>query len=92
VVFAAVGIVFPARGVVGRQMTKLRFRGGAVLVAILSLAVAGCGEVRGDREVDTSPPGDEIGKAPGLFSGKKGALIFETDPWEGASPYGDTME
>lgn len=74
-------------------MTKLRFPGVALLTAILvSVALFGCVTVEGDRDVDTSPPGDEVGKYPGLFTGKKGALIFEFDPWWGPSPSGDAQE
>lgn len=73
-------------------MAKMRIPAAAVLVAILSLCLPGCEAIRGDSEVDTSPRGEEVGKHPGLLTGKKGALIIETEPWEGPSPYGDSEE
>lgn len=73
-------------------MAKIRIRAAAVLVATLSLGLPGCETIRGASEVDTSPRGEGVGKRPGLLTGKKGALIIETEPWEGASPYGDSEE
>jgi hypothetical protein len=29
---------------------------------------------------------------PGLFTGKKGGIVFETEAWTGSSPYGDSAE
>ena len=59
---------------------------------IASLALSGCEGFQGDSDVDTAPQGDDVGKSPGLLTGKKGALIFETNPWQGPSPYGDSAE
>ncbi|MDH3704122.1 MAG: hypothetical protein OEU46_22720 [Alphaproteobacteria bacterium] len=73
-------------------MAKMRIPGVAILAVIVALAVAGCEAVQGDRDVDTSPPGDGVGKSPGLLTGKKGVLVIETEPWHGPSPYGDSQE
>ena len=73
-------------------MAKICIPAAAALVAIVSLGLPGCEAIRGANEVDTSPREEGVGKHPGLLTGKKGALIIETEPWEGASPFGDSEE
>lgn len=38
--------------------------------------LAGCGLWQGDQVVETEPQADAIGKGPGLFTGKRGAIIL----------------
>ncbi len=73
-------------------MAKTRSSGVMAFLFIASLALSGCEGFQGDSDVDTAPQGDDVGKSPGLLTGKKGALIFETNPWQGPSPYGDSAE
>ena len=73
-------------------MARIRIPAAAVLGVILSFGLSGCENFRGDSEVDTAPRGEGVGSSPGLLTGKKGALIIETEPWEGPSPYGDSEE
>ena len=48
----------------------------AVLIVAVSLMLAGCGLWQGDQIVETEPQADAIGKGPGLFTGKRGAIIL----------------
>ena len=38
--------------------------------------LGGCGLWQGDKEVDTVPPSEAIGKGPGLITGKRGGIII----------------
>lgn len=62
-----------------------------LLLVLIGLAAGACDTLHGDEDVDTVPP-DSRTDGPGLFSGKKGGLVIESDVWSGASPYGDTSE
>jgi hypothetical protein len=62
------------------------------LLCALPIAAAGCAGWQGSRDVNTDVGGDAEGKGPGLLTGKRGGIIFESEPWTGASPGGDTAE
>ncbi len=51
-----------------------------MLIASIALAppfaLGACGWVKGDKDVDTSEPEGEIGKGPGLLTGKRGGIII----------------
>ena len=72
-------------------MIPLRYVSVCVLWALIALTAGACGTPRGDEDVSTEPA-EGSADGPGLFSGKQGGFIFETTPWTGASPYGDTSE
>lgn len=55
-------------------------------ISVLSLGVAGCDAFKGDEDVDTADGEGGLGKGPGLFTGKEGALVIESEVWEGAGP------
>ena len=57
-------------------MTDLRLLSTAVPIFVASFMLAGCGLWQGDKVVDTEPQADAIGKGPGLFTGKRGAIII----------------
>ena len=46
------------------------------LIIAVGLTLAGCGLWQGDKVVETEPQADAIGKGPGLFTGKRGAIIL----------------
>jgi hypothetical protein len=62
-----------------------------IFVCAISVALGGCAIPRGDEEVKTEPQ-EGRSDGPGLFTGKKGGLVFESEVWTGPSPYGDTAE
>lgn len=74
-------------------MTVSRSLSAVVLVFLIaaSLALGGCGNWRGDEEVETEPA-EGSSEGPGLFTGKEGGIVIEVDTWKGASPYEDTAE
>ena len=57
-------------------MTAFRLLPTAVLIVAVGLTLAGCGLWQGDKVVETEPQADAIGKGPGLFTGKRGAIIL----------------
>ena len=57
-------------------MTAFRLLPTAVLILAFSLMLGGCGLWQGDQVVETEPQADAIGKGPGLFTGKRGAIIL----------------
>lgn len=61
------------------------------MVFAVSLVLAGCETPRGDEEVKTEPQ-EGRSDGPGLFTGKKGGFVFESDVWTGPSPGGDVSE
>lgn len=62
-----------------------------LLAGAVSVMLAACEMPRGDEEVKTEPQ-EGRSDGPGLFTGKKGGIVFETEAWKGPSPYGDTSE
>jgi hypothetical protein len=62
-----------------------------VIVLVFAVGLMGCGAWDGDEEVETEPD-EGSSEGPGLFTGKKGGIILEVEPWKGASPYEDTEE
>lgn len=58
------------------------------LACALALAVAGCAEWQGASDVSTDVGADKVGHGPGLFTGKRGAIVIYQDTWPGASPSG----
>jgi hypothetical protein len=56
-----------------------------------ALSLIGCATWHGDEKVETEPA-EGSSEGPGLFTGKKGGIIFEVEPWTGPSPYEDTAE
>ena len=72
-------------------MTVSRLLSAIVLVFAVSLMLVGCETLRGDRKVETEPQeGSDKGR--GIFTGRKGGFIIESDLWTGASPSGDTED
>lgn len=68
-------------------------KSGLAVVLCLALSMlAGCGEWKGSKTVDTSPGADAIGEGPGLASGKEGGIVFYNDTWSGAAPGGGVSE
>jgi hypothetical protein len=59
-----------------------------LLAGALALAVSGCAEWQGARDVSTDVGADALGHGPGLFTGKRGAIILYQDVWPGSSPSG----
>lgn len=53
--------------------------------------LAGCETLRGDKEVRTEPA-EGRSDGGGIFTGKKGGIVFEKDVWTGSSPSGDIAE
>jgi predicted small secreted protein len=47
-----------------------------LLVAAVPISLTGCGVFRGDKDVETSPPSEAIGKGPGIITGKRGGIII----------------
>lgn len=76
---------------VGEPMSFLRYVAVISLWVLISIAVDACDTPRGDKNVQTEPA-EGSSEGPGLFTGKQGGIVIETDPWTGASPYGDTSE
>lgn len=62
------------------------------LLCAIPLATAGCAEWHGAKNVSTAVPGDEVGHGPGLFTGKRGAIIIYSGPWFGSAPDSDEAE
>jgi hypothetical protein len=58
------------------------------LACALVLAVSGCAEWQGASDVSTDVGADKIGHGPGLFTGKRGAIVIYEGSWPGASPSG----
>lgn len=72
-------------------MTMRRSLSPIILACAFIFMLAGCEAPRGDKEVRTEP---EEGRSDGggIFTGKKGGLVFEKEPWTGSSPSGDIAE
>lgn len=64
----------------------------ASFLCILLSGIAGCGEVQGARNVDTTPTNDREGDGPGLFSGKEGGFVIYQHVWSGSAPGGGESE
>ena len=62
------------------------------LAGALTLAVSGCVEWQGARDVSTDVGGGALGHGPGLFTGKRGGIVIYSDVWSGSSPSGDLAE
>jgi hypothetical protein len=58
------------------------------LACALALAVSGCAGWQGASDVSTDVGGGALGHGPGLFTGKRGAIVIYEGPWPGASPSG----
>jgi len=62
-----------------------------VLACFAAVLLAGCGTLRGDEDVETEPrEGRSDGS--GLFTGKKGGVILDSEVWTGPTPSGDIAE
>ena len=72
-------------------MTVFRSLSPIVLAYAFILMLGGCASPRGDEEVRTEPR-EGRSDGPGLFTGKKGGIVFHEDVWTGASPSGDIAE
>lgn len=66
------------------SMTIHRTLTAHIAVCLLAIALAGCGALQGDAVVDTADGEGAIGKGPGLFTGKRGAIVIDNDVWSGA--------
>ena len=60
-------------------------------VIFVCLMLGGCGSWQGAEEVDTEPE-EGSSEGPGLFTGKKGGIIFHVEIWTGAAPYDEDVE
>jgi hypothetical protein len=63
-----------------------------MLLCTLSLAVAGCGQWEGAKDVNTDIGSGAMGSGPGLITGKRGGIIIYNDIWTGAVPGGGASE
>lgn len=62
------------------------------LALTLTLAICGCGAWEGVSDVSTDVGGGALGHGPGLFTGKRGAIILYEGTWSGAAPGGGVAE
>lgn len=53
---------------------------------VAGMALAGCGEIQGDRDVSTDDGEGAIGRGGGLITGKRGGIIIYNRVWDGAAP------
>jgi len=72
-------------------MVYLRYVSLVVLWGLIATVAGACDMPRGDADVQAEPA-EGSSDGPGLFTGKKGGLVIESEPWTGSSPYGDTSE